>query len=62
MAEKVIVQGGLEGKRSRGRPAMRWTDDIKRRTRLVETPVTAMAEKRRNREECGGREAGADQQ
>ena len=37
-----LVQGRMEGNRSKGRPAMRWTDDIKRWTGLVETPVTAM--------------------
>ena len=43
MAEKTIVQGRMEGKRSRGRPAVRWTVDIKRWTASVETPVTTMA-------------------
>ena len=44
--EKKIVQGRMEGKRSRGRPAMGWTDDIKRRTGLVKTPITTMANNR----------------
>ncbi len=47
--EKTIVQGRMEGKRSRGRPAMRWTDDIKRWTGSVETPVTTMADSRDGR-------------
>ena len=44
--EKKIVQGRMEGKRSRGRPAMGWTDDIKRWTGSVKTPITTMANNR----------------
>ena len=29
-AEKQIMQGAVEGKRSRGRPLISWTDDIKK--------------------------------
>ena len=44
--EKLIMQGKVEGKRRRGRPATSWTDDIKRSSGVSMTAATRLAEDR----------------